>query len=378
MRVLHVLEALEGGTARHLVDIVRSVDGVEHLVAIPTRRRGVPTDTAAAGRLRAAGARVFLVEMHRSPLRPRNAIALAQVVSLIRRERPAVVHAHSSIGGVLGRAAAAMTRVPRVYTPNAIAPGGLALSVERRLGRITNRIIAVSASERDQIIASGVVPSERVTVIPNGIEMDPLPVEVPDLRRKLGLSPETQIVGTIARLNHQKAPERFVRVAGRLLEEDPHVHAVYIGDGPLRGEFAQSLAALPRDRFHHIPELPNASAAMEQFSVFALTSRFEGGPYTPLEAMRAGVPVVLTDVVGNHDAVIDGRTGFLVAEDDDIAFVESLRSLLRDPGRRVEMGEAARVWVRATFDLAVTAPLLRALYEQLIAARSSERSERSL
>jgi len=297
---------------------------------------------------------------------------------VIRRARPTVVHAHSSIGGVLGRIVAAVMRVPRVYTPNAIAPGGLALTVERWLGRITDHVIAVSASERDQIVSTGVAPSERVTVIPNGIEMDPPGLEVPDLRRSLGLASDTRIVGTIARLNHQKAPERFVRIVGRLLEPDEGFHAVYIGDGPLRDEFERSLAALPFEgRFHHIPELPNASAAMEQFTVFVLTSRFEGGPYTPLEAMRAGVPVVLTDVVGNRDAVQPGRTGFLIAEDDDDAFVGSIRSLLDDPVRRREMGEAARRWVRGTFDLAITAPILRALYERLAAEHQSERSGRS-
>ncbi len=373
IKVLHVLEALEGGTARHVVDIVRNVAGVDHVVAIPSRRVGVPTDAAAAGHLRDAGARIIVVEMHRTPIRLRNALALGRLLRLIRREQPSLVHAHSSIGGVLGRCAAAIMRVPRVYTPNAIALGGLALGVERRLGRFTDCMVAVSTSERDQMLSTGVITPDRVTVIPNGIELNPPRVEAPDLRRLLGLPPDTPLVGTIARLNHQKAPERFVGIIALLLERDPDVHAVYIGDGPLREEFERRVAAVPlKRRFHHVPELPNAWAALEQLAVFVLTSRFEGGPYTPLEAMRAGVPVVLTDVVGNRDAVQAGRTGYLVAEDDDAASADAIIALLTDPAHRREIGEAGRRWVRSNFDIAMTSSALQHLYERIAAGHRPE------
>ena len=372
LRVLHVLEALEGGTARHLVDIVSSVGEVDHLVAIPTRRIGVPTDMSAADRLRDAGALVHHIEMRRTPLRVRNALALVQLVSLIRRERPTVVHGHSSIGGVLGRVAAIITGVPRVYTPHALATGRVPLMVERRLGRFTNRLVAVSESERDRVVAARITPFERVVVIPNGIELEPPSSPVVDLRTRLGIPPEAPLVGTIARLNPQKAPDRFVRIITRVLELRPDVHAIYIGDGPLRKEFSEAVRASPfAARLHHIAELPFAWATLGQLSVFVLTSRFEGGPYAPLEAMRAGVPIVLTDVVGNRDVVESGTTGYLVDQDNDAAFADAVGSLLEDSGRRRSMGEAAREWVRSRSNIATTAAALHALYADVAAQRPS-------
>ena len=123
IRVLHVLEALEGGTARHLVDVVRYTSGVEPHVVLPTSRGGGVTDTAAPGAMAAAGATVHHVEMRRDPRSPRNVKALVSVRLLIRRLHPEVVHGHSSIGGVVARIAATGTAAATVYTPNGIAPG---------------------------------------------------------------------------------------------------------------------------------------------------------------------------------------------------------------------------------------------------------------
>src|SRR4051812_3874508 len=92
IRVVHVLEALEGGTARFLVDIVRHVGDIDHHVVIPSWRVGGDTDELAHARLLDAGAAVHKVEMRRSPLRTRNARALFEVKRVLRKVRPSVVH----------------------------------------------------------------------------------------------------------------------------------------------------------------------------------------------------------------------------------------------------------------------------------------------
>jgi hypothetical protein len=81
--VLHVLEALGGGTSRHVVDVVRHTPDVVHEVAIPKRRVGWVTDETAAEEMTAAGARIYRVEMRRSPASGRNAAALASLRWLI-------------------------------------------------------------------------------------------------------------------------------------------------------------------------------------------------------------------------------------------------------------------------------------------------------
>ncbi len=370
VRVLHVLEALEGGTARHLVDLVRTVAAVEHHVAIPTRRVGGLTDLAAAGHMAAAGAVVHVTEMRRSPVRARNAAALGQLAALVHRTRPAIVHGHSSIGGALGRAVGTAARLPRVYTPNGLAQGRAALAVERMLGPMTDRLVATSSSEAALVLARRLVPADRLVLIPNGIEVDgwEAPATTPDLRALLGLDRGVPLLGTISRLVAQKAPERFSRLAGIVLAERPDAHALLVGDGPLRQAVDPSrLPAGTADRFHHLPGLPDAGAALGQLDVFVLTSRFEGCPYAALEAMRGGAPVVLTDVVGSREVVEDGVSGHLVPEHDVPAMARLVLDLLADPTRGQAVGAAGRAHVRS-FDVAHMGQALATLYADLAAA----------
>ena len=327
------------------------------------------TDEAAAGRMAEAGAVVHVTEMRRSPLQARNAAALGSLVRLVRRTVPEVVHAHSSVGGALGRVAATVTGRPRVYTPHGIATGRAALGVERALGRLTDRLVAISASEAAQLSDLRLVAPDRLVTIANGVEVEGWapPPGTPDLRALLGAGPAAPLIGTISRLVHQKAPERFTRVAGLVLAARPDAHVVLIGDGPLRA--AVDPTRLPpgtADRFHHLPGLADAGAVLGQLDVFVLTSRFEGCPYSALEAMRAGTPPVLTDVVGSRDVLLDGVSGHLVAEHDQEAMAAVLLDLLADDERRRAVGAAAREHVRR-FDVREMGAALTALYTELAA-----------
>jgi glycosyltransferase involved in cell wall biosynthesis len=317
----------------------------------------------------AAGAVVHVIEMRRAPLRPVNAVAVAGLVALVRRTRPAVVHGHSSLGGALGRVVGTAARLPRVYTPNGLAQSRPALAVERGLGTLTDRLVATSESEAAFVLARRLVPPERLVTIPNGIEVDgwEAPPGTPDLRALLQLAPGTPLVGTISRLVAQKAPERFARLAGLVLAQRPDAHAVLVGDGPLRQ--AIDPLRLPdgtADRFHHLPGLQDAGAALGQLDVFVLTSRFEGCPYAALEAMRGATPVVLTDVVGSREVVVDGVTGHLVAQDDVPAMAALVLDLLADEPRRTALGASGRTHV-GHFDVKEMGRAVASLYEELTA-----------
>jgi glycosyltransferase involved in cell wall biosynthesis len=367
--VLHVLEALEGGTARHVVDVVGHVEQVEHHVAVPSTRVGGVTDREAIQRLRDAGATVHIVEMRRSPATVANARAAVALRRLVSDLGIDLVHGHSSIGGALARIVAAATRRPCVYTPNGVATARAAILVERVLARRTARIIAVSPSEAELLDRLRIASGPRVTVIPNGVTLDPVASrDTADLRRLLELEPGTPLVGTIARLLPQKAPERFVALAADVHRRHRDTRFVLIGDGPQRDDVDRRIAlAGLAQHLHVIPELPDAAATLGQLDVFVLASRFEGGPYAPLEAMRAGTPVVLTDVVGNRDVVEAGRSGFLVAEHDPAALADTVLELLLDPDLRHAVGRSGTQRIRERFDLTKTGPALRAVYGSLVA-----------
>ncbi|MEA2647234.1 MAG: hypothetical protein QOE92_2317 [Chloroflexota bacterium] len=366
MVVLHVMEALGGGTARHLVDVVRFAHGVDHLVAVPRRRVGAFSDDAAAEQLRAAGADVRFVEMRPRPPHPRNVSALASLARLVGSVRPDVVHGHSSVGGALGRVAAMRHRPRLVYTANALSPSRAALAVERALGRLTDRFIAVSVSEGEEVVRLGVVPRERLVVIPNGIDPEETPVAPFSLRTRLGLDAGTPLVGTVSRLVPQKAPEIFVAACAVVAVADPTARFVLIGSGPLRPgvEAAIDKGGL-RGRLRVVDDVSDAAGLVGELDVFVSTARFEGGPYSPLDAMREATPVVLTAATGNVDVVIDGESGYLAPVDDAGAVAAHVLRLLAEPRLRRRVGAAGRARLVREFDVRDMGRSLSRLYTDL-------------
>jgi glycosyltransferase involved in cell wall biosynthesis len=362
MKVLHVLEAVEGGTARHVVDVVSHVHAVEHAVALPRERVDWNTDLTAIDRLRAAGATVTLVEMRRQPLSPHNARAFVELHRSIRSMRPTVVHGHSSIGGALARLSAWPTRIPCVYTPNGLGTSHAILRAERLLARRTDRFVAVSKSEADLALEHRLTDPDHLAIIPNGIDLESTPTDI-DLRSLTGASDQSRLVVCVARLVPQKAPETFVRAAAATAAQIGDVHFVLVGSGPLRNAIEHEAASRPSlaGRWSLIPSIPDIAPALGQAAIVALPSRFEGGPYVPLEAMRAGAAVVVTDAVGNRDTVRDGETGLVVPVDDEVALASAFTSLLTDEGLRVRLLREARRRL-PEFDVRLMGERLQSLY----------------
>ncbi|MFL5822287.1 MAG: glycosyltransferase [Solirubrobacteraceae bacterium] len=375
--VLHVAECFAAGTERHLLDLVRHIDEVEHVLAIPSHHHGRSTHRAAALAAE-AGARVELVELSRSKAPHRQGLALAALRRLIQQLEPDVVHGHSSIGGAMARLAAAGLSVPVVYTPHAVSRARSALAVERLLRGRTDRVIAVSESERQFIVDQGVAHERQVVVIPNGVDLSspPPPLHEP-LRARLGISTDTPLFGCVGRLAWQKAPEIFVSACAIVSDRLPGAHFVLIGSGPLQKlvETAVAEAGLG-DRFHLIPSLPDAAAALEELDVYALPSRFEGGPYTPVEAMRAGTPVVVTNVAGNRDIVEHWVSGLVVPQDEPHALASAMLTLLKDGSLRERLVKGAQDSLHR-FEVRAMARATAAVYGEVFQTGSAALSQGS-
>jgi glycosyltransferase involved in cell wall biosynthesis len=369
--VLHVLEAVQagGGTARHLIDVVGSTPGVVHEVAVPATRPGWPADPAALAALRTVAARVHIVDMRRVPAHPANARALAHLRRLIAARAPAIVHGHSSVGGALARLAATRSHVVSIYTPNGIAAGRLTAAVERWLGRRTDVLVAVSPSEAELAHALGIVPRLGIEIVPNGVALE-LPPAGADLRALAGVPADAPLVGCVARLQPQKNPLALVEAAARITAQRPDVHILLIGEGPLAGDVdAAALRAGLGARWHRIDHVADLAGSLGQLDVLVSCSRFEGAPYAPLEAMRAGTPVVLTDVVGNRDVVEDGQSGLLAPGGDTAALAKGVLSLLADDELRARVVDAGRRRVRDHFDVRAQGEALARVYQRALSTR---------
>ena len=368
MRVLQVMECTIGGTRRHLHDLVHGLLGHGVTVGVACAAFRDPRMREDMAGMAAAGARVHELPMVR-PISPlRDAWHALRLGGLVLGRGYDVVHTHSSKAGALGRSAALLcSGAVRIHTPHTYAfsfeggagqggesagPRGLILSVERLLARATDRVIHVSASERDEGAALRVVPQGRQRVVPNGI--DPLRFERPAggtaLRAELGIPTQARVVGTIGLLNDAKGHDVLVDAAARL---PSNVHLLIVGHGERERALRERAERLGLSaRLHLAGWRDDVSAAHGAMDVFALPSRWEGLPYSLLEALAAGLPCVATAVNGSRD-VLDSQPpcGLLVPREDPEALAAALARLLGDRAEADRLARAGRQRVAAEFTL---------------------------
>jgi glycosyltransferase involved in cell wall biosynthesis len=297
----------------------------------------------------------------------RDPVALVELVLLMRRLRPHIVHASSSKAGVLGRLAAGLVRVPiRMFTVHGWAFSAHA-GARSRLYRVAERIvrplttltICVSESERTAGLAARTCDAERSVVIRTGIAAASVP------RARPADGPPTIVA--VGRMQGPKDSVSLVHALGLL--RGPF-HATLVGDGPDRpvvdeellryGLAGSVLLAGERD---DVPELLASSA------IFVLSSRSEALPVSVLEAMAAGLPVVATRVGGVPELVVEGETGLLVPPSDPAALAAALQRLLDEPELRARLGAAGRARVQEHFAVDSFAESHLDVYRRALAAK---------
>jgi glycosyltransferase involved in cell wall biosynthesis len=187
-----------------------------------------------------------------------------------------------------------------------------------------------------------------------------------EARQKLGVGPGMRVVGTVGRLDHQKAPGDFVAAIAAL--DAPDVLAVWVGDGPLRAETERDVADRGlTDRFVFTGERRDVACLLPAFDVFAMSSLYEGVPCAVVEAMRCGIPVVATAVNSVHEVVVPGRTGLLVPPRDPDRLRRGIECLLDEPGDAHRMAARAMENLDGRFDPDVLAADLSATYDAALA-----------
>ena len=307
------------------------------------------------GPLRAASqaARVRYVSLRhvRRPLNPvRDLLGLLELVVLMRRTAPVIVHANSSKAGVLGRLAAVAAGVPiRIFTVHGwafSASSGLVSVLyrwaDRLMAPLTTLTICVADRERTSGLAARTCSAERTVVIPNAVDVD----AVPRARHDGG----PPLVVAVGRLAEPKDALTLVRalaaVRGRPFS------ALLIGDGPDRPSVEAEVRRLGlQDAVALAGTRDDVPALLAQADVFALSSRSEGAPLSILEAMAAGLPVVSSRVGGVPELVVEGETGLLVPPGDPAAMAAALGRLLADAGLRRRLGAAGRERAQRCFDV---------------------------
>jgi glycosyltransferase involved in cell wall biosynthesis len=316
-----------------------------------------------------AGVRFIPLRHVRRPIRPwRDLAGFVELVRLLRRERPDILHASSSKAGLLGRLAAFTAGVPiRIFTVHGwafAAHSGLSSWLYRwadRLARsFTTVTVCVSESERKAGIRAGTCSAQRTAVIRNGVSLE-VPRASHDQPRPFLLS--------VGRLKAPKDFLTFVRALAALPEEA--FDALIVGDGPDRPAVEAEIELLGLgNRVRLLGERDDVPALLARADAFVLASRSEGLPVSVLEAMAAELPVVASRVGGVPELVTDGETGFLVPPADPPALAAALRRLVGDRDLRRRLGAVGRVRAETQFNLNSFRRAHLELYEAELMRRS--------
>jgi glycosyltransferase involved in cell wall biosynthesis len=358
MRVLLAMECTIGGTRRHIVDLcaglaARGVDA--HLVASTLRQ---PDFAADLERLESLAVRVTRLPMVREPAPVADARHLRALARILERERPDVLHTHSSKAGALGRLAALLAGHDAVvHTPHTFsflfdamfsAPKRrLYFEIERALSASTRRIVAVGDSEADTIRRSGVCDPGIVRVVRNGIDIAAHSAAVPVPRAELGVPEDAPLLLVAGLFNEAKGQDLALRAlaspAGR------GAHLAFAGHGASEA----ALRALARglgleSRVHFLGWRTDLPRLVRACDWLVLPSRWEALPYVVLEALAAGTPVVATPVDGAREIVSESGAGELARACEAPALAEALaRALARTRAERERMGARGREHVVA-------------------------------
>ena len=376
MRILYLTTRADeiGGIQVHIRDLavaMRARGHDAHVAAAP--------GAALAAQLAAQGVPFHPVPGLVWPISPRADLrAFRQLRALLRDLAPDLVSTHASKAGLLGRLAARSLGIPVLFTAhgwpfNEGTPTlrrWYSVVVERLAAPFADHIVTVSLRDRDRALGYRIAPPARFTCIHNGVPDLPVPT-----------APAAPAPAAPAPAESSGGPPRLVMVArfappkehGQLLEalaslRDLDWRLDLVGDGPLQDPARARAAELGlAGRVDFLGARDDVAALLARADLFVLASRWEGLPRSVIEAMRAGLAVVASDVGGIHEEVVDGETGLLVPRGDVAALAQRLRRLLVDADLRRRMGAAGRRRYEAMFRFEAMLERTLEVYERVLA-----------
>lgn len=296
--------------------------------------------------------------------------AFFSLVSMIRRERPDVVHTHTAKAGVLGRLATILSgsKALRIHTFHGHLLHGyfvgwkvrLVIAIEKFLAAKTDVLIAVGNQVKEDLLAVGIGKRDQYRVFFPGLPTPP-DIDSRDARKNLGLDTEKIYCTFVGRLTQIKRPDRLLDVAAACVARDLDLHFLVAGEGEL---FESSKARAERE---NLPitflgwrnDIDRIFAASD---MAILTSDNEGIPLTLIQAAFAGIPIVATQVGSIADIVVDGETGFLTAPQAG-AMASALSALVTDEDLRFELGSLGKAHAHRYFSLEKSLADHSTLYE---------------
>jgi glycosyltransferase involved in cell wall biosynthesis len=376
-KIFHVITKLElGGAQKVTLMTLERLPRDRYELALVTNPEGLLVDWAN----RIPGLKRFWIPSLIREVQPvQDFLTLISLWRLFRKERPDVVHTHSSKAGILGRWAARFAGVPSIFhTAHGFGFNDfqrplvrkIYIWLERITGQISTKLVVVSYANADKGEKSGVLKPGDWLLCRDAIAVAEFMQSGPRRTRlaKWGVGSDKITVGMVACFKPQKSPVDFVDVAAEVLKSSPRAHFIMAGDGELRPQIEDRI----RDRGigNHITLLGWMSESdmpelYRNLDVVVLTSLWEGLPCVFSEAMANALPIVATNVDGAREAIVHEESGFLHEPHDIRGMAQSVLRLIESEQLRQTMGERGKARVME-FDIGTSVANLETAYRECL------------
>jgi glycosyltransferase involved in cell wall biosynthesis len=380
VKILHLATGTNvGGAEMQVLVLSRAFQRRGHDVQIVSLTRLGPI----ADEARRSGITTTSLEMARGVPDPRG---LVRLVRLLRAWHPDVLHSHMTHANILGRLAGRLAGTPVVIsTIHSANLGSLAYRLGYRwTDRFATLTTAITPAAATLYREAGAVRSDRLRVIPNGVDLDRFrktPGEREHLRRLLALD-DGFVWLAVGRFNPAKDYPTLIAAFARVVAAVPQATLVIAGDGPDRAAAERAAERIGGGeggrsvRFLGVRD--DVPALMLAADAYVMSSAWEGLPLVLLEAAAMGLPIVTTAVGGTPEVVLDRQSGALVPPRNPSALADAMLDVMRRPhDHRRAMGERGRAHVRRHFALDHVVDIWERTYEELVECAGVDSGVRS-
>lgn len=339
-----------GGGPRHVNQLVKALpDDIDLYMAYPMGGDPYGKQWESNSRIK---------NTYHIPFRAFSFKALCGLCSFIKTNKIEIVHSHGNGAGFYSRLLKIMCpHIKVVHTFHGVSTNYeskikqfVVKNSNRFLRYFTDAFICVSKGEENIAFDYGYLQKEKTQVIYNGIPLCNLKRNIPSL----------PTIVTISRFDYQKNMDRCLEIVRKFVNYK--VRFVWVGDGP-DFERLKNTAVSEKLPIVFVGFSKSPMDYLTSSSIYLSTSRFEGLPYALIESLSIGLPIVATNVVGNNEVVIQGKSGYLYQTDDEA--VVYINQLLADDKLYNEFSENAKSFFISMFDEKTMVENLKKLYNKL-------------
>lgn len=365
MKIAYLVTRLDefGGVQIHIRDLTTWLKNQDHEPLVYSGWPGIISD-----HIKALGTPYYEIKNMGRPIHPiKDFKSIVELRRYLKKHKPDILSCHSSKAGIVGRFAAIGLKTKVIFTAHGWAFTEGISSKRRAIYKLIEKIaapfcdliITVSKYDRNLAIKNKIAPADKIIAVHNGMPERAAPERPAKKSEKEALK-----LIMVARFAEQKDHTTLLKALATIKDLNWHLSLAGNGDSLPTQDLAVELELT--DRIDFLGERSDVPELLETHDVFLLITHWEGFPRSIVEAMRAGLPTIATDVAGNSESVDDNKTGILTHHEDVEGVATAIKSLINDEDKRLAMGKDARKKYEDEFTFLRMAERNLELYKKLV------------